>query len=250
MPPNSPPVPPRESDPDLIDAEGSIRGTEDTTSASRQRSRGLSQRFAAVVRWLHIYSSLFGFAALLFFGATGLTLNHPAWFDSGLQTAREFEGEFPEEWVGTTASGEQSETESPAADPAESLPRLEIVEALRGRHGVRGAVQEFRVDERECLILFRGPGYSADIVVDRETRTYRGTITSLGLVAVINDLHKGRDSGPGWSLVIDVAAVLTVFVSVTGIILILYIRRKRLTGLLTAAVGTIVLIAIYLWLVP
>lgn len=202
------------------------------------------------MRWLHIYSSLFGFTALLFFGVTGLTLNHPAWFDSGLQTVREFEGEFPEEWVGANAVGGQSESEFKAVDPAGAVPRLEIVETIRGRHGVRGAVSEFRVDERECLILFRGPGYSADVFVDRETRSYRGTITSLGLVAVINDLHKGRDSGPGWSLVIDIAAVLTVFVSVTGIILILYIRRKRLTGLITAAVGTIVLIAAYLWLVP
>ncbi len=250
MPPNSPPVPLRESDAEPVAAGGSALGTDDAPAANPQRSRGVSQRFAAVVRWLHIYSSLLGFAALLFFGVTGLTLNHPAWFDAGLQTVREFKGEFPEAWVGIATASASDEADVESGDPGAALPRLEIVEALRGRHGVRGAVSEFRVDERECLILFRGPGYSADIVVDRETRTYRGTITSLGVVAVINDLHKGRDSGPGWSLVIDVAAVLTVFVSVTGIILILYIRRKRLSGLITAVVGTILLVAAYLWLVP
>jgi hypothetical protein len=32
------------------------------------------------MRWLHIYLSMFGLAAVLFFSVTGLTLNHPDWF--------------------------------------------------------------------------------------------------------------------------------------------------------------------------
>ena len=29
------------------------------------------------MRWLHIYLSMFGLAAVLFFSVTGITLNHP-----------------------------------------------------------------------------------------------------------------------------------------------------------------------------
>ncbi len=39
--------------------------------------RRLAIRFAKLVRWLHIYLSMFGLAAVLFFSATGITLNHP-----------------------------------------------------------------------------------------------------------------------------------------------------------------------------
>ncbi|MCA9104533.1 MAG: PepSY-associated TM helix domain-containing protein, partial [Planctomycetales bacterium] len=32
-----------------------------------------------MVRWVHLYLSMVGFAALFFFSVTGLTLNHPTW---------------------------------------------------------------------------------------------------------------------------------------------------------------------------
>ncbi len=250
---NCPPSPPQANNP----VPTSDRSTDPDITASRidggaERTRpvrALSAQFAAVVRWLHIYVSLLGFAALVFFGATGITLNHPAWFGSEVQSVREFEGELPQAWVGSNAPETSGQPDTPTSSNG-LLPQLAIVEAIRARHALRGAVGEFRVDDLECLILFRGPGYSADVVINRETARYRGTVTSLGLIAVINDLHKGRDAGAGWSLVIDIAALLTVFVSVTGIILILYIRRKRRAGLLTAVVGTLILFAAYLWMVP
>lgn len=37
-----------------------------------------------------------------------------------------------------------------------------------------------------------------------------------GFGAVINDLHKGRDSGDTWQWLIDISAVLLAFVSLTG----------------------------------
>lgn len=225
-------------------------GTPESEGALPKRTRSLSLHFAALVRWLHIYVSLLGFSALVFFGITGITLNHPAWFGTEAQSVREFEGIFPADWVGVRATDSSSRGDAIQSADEQLTHKLEIVESLRTRHTIHGAVGEFRVDDRECLILFRGPGYSADVVVDRESLNYRGTVTTLGLVAVINDLHKGRDTGAGWAVVIDVAAVLTIFVSITGIILILYIRRKRLSGLLTAVAGTLLLLAAWLWLIP
>ncbi len=82
---------------------------------------------------------------------------------------------------------------SSAAEPDEpqQVARLEIVEYLRSTHGVCGAISEFRVDERECTVTFKGPGYAADAFIDRESGHYDLTQTIHGLVAVINDLHKG-----------------------------------------------------------
>ena len=70
------------------------------------------------------------------------------------------------------------------------------------------------------------------------------------LVAVMNDLHKGRDSGSTWSWVIDISAVLMTLVSATGLVLLLYLKRRRLSGLVTGVVGTIIIVLIYLFAVP
>ncbi len=72
----------------------------------------------------------------------------------------------------------------------------------------------------------------------------------MGLMALMNDLHKGRDSGTAWSWVIDISALLMVFVSVTGFILIFYLRRKRMSGVLTAVAGTVLLGLVYYFWVP
>ena len=57
------------------------------------------------------------------------------------------------------------------------------------------------------MVTFKGPGYAADAFIDRESGRYDLTQTYHGFIAVINDLHKGRDTGPAWSVVIDVSAV-------------------------------------------
>lgn len=217
------------------------------------------------MRWLHIYVSLLGFAALMFFAVTGITLNHPTWFGGDLQTVTELKGSVPTAWVAPrpmeaapegAGSGEApsesdaapaTETVAPAS---ETVARLEVVEHLRKEHGLRGAVSEFRIDDSECMVLFKGPGYAADVFIDRATGSYSVTQTVMGLMAVMNDLHKGRDSGEVWSWVIDITALLMVFVSITGFVLIFYLRRKRMSGVLTAVLGTIVLVVVALLWVP
>lgn len=227
------------------------------------RPRPWAIRFASVVRWLHIYVSLIGFTALMFFAVTGITLNHPTWFGGTVQTVSELKSQLQAEWVAVPAPGSGSddagkgsdvEPREPAdpgePDPARGVAKLEVVEHLRQAHGLRGAVSEFRIDEFECMVLFKGPGYSADVFVDRVTGAYTVTQTAMGLVAVMNDLHKGRDSGQVWSWVIDVTALLMVFTSVTGLVLLFYLRLKRFSGVVTAVVGTIVFIVIGMLWVP
>ena len=49
---------------------------------------------------------------------------------------------------------------------------------------------------------------------------------------------------------IDVTAVLLVISSLTGVWLLLYIKRKRASGLWTGVIGTLLLFAVYWWAVP
>jgi hypothetical protein len=199
--------------------------------------RRFGLRLAGLIRWLHTYLSMFGLATLLFFSLTGITLNHPRLFFDGVATSVEAEGRLVSDWV---------KGEGPASDPGAGIKRLEVVEYLRKQHGLRGALASFTTDDDECVVTFKGPGYSADAFIHRNDGRYRVTEERRGVFAILNDLHKGRDTGPVWSAVIDVSAGLIAMASLTGLLLLFYIKRRRAPGLLMALAGTALLAAAFL----
>ena len=207
--------------------------------------RKWSVRVASLSRWLHIYLSMFGLFALLFFSATGVTLNHPDWFYAGAETSAKHEGKLNPSWVKPPDGPAADAGPGDAPDPALKVARLEVVEHLRAKHDVRGALASFTADDRECVVTFKGPGYAADAFIDRATGSYTLTVTSHGLVAVLNDLHKGRDTGPVWSVVIDVSAVLLIVASLSGLVLLFYIKRRRVPGVVVGLVGALVVVALF-----
>lgn len=193
------------------------------------------RRTAAVTaRWLHIYLSMASFALVLFFAVTGLTLNHQEWFANRQKTAQRH----------SIAEKALLATKDGAPD------KLQLVEMLRTREHLHGAVSDFRVDDSQISLSFRAPGYTADIFIDRGSGKYDVTEVSSGFVAVINDLHKGRDAGTVWSALIDVSAVLLTLVSVTGLVLIWFVYKRRTSGLLLAAVIAVFSYAIWEFFVP
>ena len=169
------------------------------------------RRLAAIARWLHIYISMLSCTLVLFFALTGITLNHADWFNGEPQQTQS-KGQIQTAWVKT--------------DDAR-LAKLEIVEHLRSQHGVKGAMSDFRTDDEQCVVSFKGPGYTADAFITRATGGYELTEMRMGLVALMNDLHKGRDTGRTWSLVIDMTAVFMTLVSATGLVLLLFLKRQR-----------------------
>jgi uncharacterized protein len=183
---------------------------------------------AGWTRWVHIYLSMFSFGALLFFAVTGITLNHPQWIESQ-QRVTHSTGELTTGWV----SGK------------DNVDELKVVEFLRSKHGIKARLSDFMTDETECSVSFKGPGYAADVFIDRTSGSYELTVAQYGLVAVMNDLHKGRDAGGAWSWIIDISAILMIVVSLTGFVMIYFLRKKRLNGTLLAFAGAILLIIFY-----
>jgi hypothetical protein len=180
----------------------------------------VKRRVAKYSRWLHIYASMITFAVVLFFSVTGWTLNHPAAF-----AARERR---------TQAKGS---LETRLTGAGVETAKLEIVEALRRAHGVAGALTDFRIDDEQLSIAFKGPGYSADAIVDRRTGGYELSESRLGLVAIANDLHKGRDTGGAWKALIDVSAGLLTFISLTGLVLLYFVHKHRVAGVILLVAG-------------
>jgi uncharacterized protein len=182
-------------------------------------------------RWLHIYLSMGSFAILFFFAVTGLTLNHVEWFTKQQKTVQ-LRGKMQPQWL------------------KNDVAKLEIVEYLRNTHGIKGALKDLRIDDSQISVSFKGPGYAADTFIDRQTGAYDLTETRMGLFAVMNDLHKGRDSGKAWAVVIDVSAVLMTVVSLTGLLLIFFLQRKRFAGLMVAGAGALLAYLAYVAWVP
>jgi len=182
-------------------------------------------------RWLHIYGSMGSFGVIFFFAVTGLTLNHPQWFAKQQRTVT-LKGTINTDWIRTATDAD--------------VKKLEIVEFLRNTHGIHGALADFRVDDRECDVTFKGPGYSADAFIDRATGRYDLTENRMGFAAIINDLHKGRDSGDTWKWLIDLSAGLLVFVSLTGLVLLWFVHKHRFAGFMSLAAGALVTYLVYL----
>lgn len=197
--------------------------------------KNIRKNIASSSRWLHIYLSMVSFFILLFFAITGLTLNHTEWF-ADQQTTKTINGALNTSWV----KGKDSA----------AIAKLEIVEFIRKQHGIGGAVSEFTTDEFQCAISFSGPGYSADVFVNKEDGKYEISETKTGLFGIINDLHKGRDSGQAWKLLIDISAILMTIVSLSGLVMLFFLKKKRVAGVLLILVGTLISLLVYMVWVP
>ena len=171
------------------------------------------------IRSLHIWLSMIGFAATLLFAVTGFTLNHTDWFERA-------------EPVVTTTQGAL-----PAPPAAGQVDRLGVAEELRAAHRIRGRVASFEVEDERVEVVFRNAGYAATAAVDRATGAYTLTEERRGVVAILDDLHRGKHCGPWWSTLVDVAAALLTLMSVTGLWLMLYLTKRLRTGMILGFIG-------------
>ncbi|MCP5024906.1 MAG: peptidase [Actinomycetia bacterium] len=182
-------------------------------------------------RWLHVYTSMIALLIVLFFGITGITLNHPDWT-------------FGDATSLTTTSG--TLTADPTFDDG-TIDWLTISEEIRANYDIKGSVSNFGITGTEGTITFVNPGYSADLFFDTTDDSFDLTVEEQGFVAVMNDLHKGRDSGSAWSWVIDVSAGFLVAISLTGLVMQFFLRKRRRSALIAAFVGGLISIVL-IWI--
>lgn len=133
---------------------------------------------------------------------------------------------------------------------SEPVDKLEVAEFLHAEHRLKGNVVEFEIDELEFFIVFKGPGYAADVFISRDNGRYSIAETTTSAMAVLNDPHKGRDSGKAWLWLIDISAVVMLLMSISRFGLLLYIKKRRNPGLLAAFSGTVALVVFWWVWVP
>lgn len=163
--------------------------------------------------------------AVLFFALTGITLNHPDWAFGSAETRREVTGTLPAGWI---RNGQVN--------------WLTVAETLRAQHHLQGRVGDTRVEGGEADLSFKAPGYSADAFIDTATGKYTLNIDAQGAVAVLNDLHRGRDAGSAWAWVIDLSGVFLAFVALTGLAILLYLKKTRVRALLSMLAASLLVL--------
>ncbi len=183
-----------------------------------------------------MYSSMLGLVLMLFFGVTGVTLNHPDWSISSNEQMTDSTGILPPE----TISGFTEGTEVLIA----------VSEYARSDLGVSGEVVDFGLEQADGFINYRAPGYAADLFFDAGTGDYQLTTRQQGFVGIMNALHAGRDTGSGWKLVIDISGILLTVIAITGIAIQLFMRKRRRSAITVMAVGALLTILLIVIAMP
>jgi hypothetical protein len=183
-------------------------------------------------RTLHIYISMLGLLAVVFFSLTGIMLNHEEWFGYAAPHIVNREGTIPE-----------AMTREPD--------RLVIVEKLRKDFGATGALDSFEVEDDQLRIVFKSPGRRTEAALQRADGRAEVALETHGLAGRLAELHRGTDAGAGWRwVVIDGTAVILLLTSLTGLVLWCFVPKWRPFGLAALAVCVVVCGLVYFALVP
>ena len=186
-------------------------------------SRGLNW-----TRIVHVYTSMTALLLVLFFGATGITLNHPEWTFGFDPVSTDSAGTLPAGWVGEDGA----------------VQFLTVSEFLRSDYGVDGTVVDFGVDATDGFISYREPGYAADVFFNLDSGDFRLTVQQQGWIGVFNALHRGSDAGSAWRWVIDAAGGFLVLVALTGLGLQLFLAKRRRAAVVSALAGGVVVVVL------
>ena len=182
-------------------------------------------------RLIHVYTSMAALLLVLFFGITGITLNHPTWSIGDSSTSSTKTGVLP---MSPTANG--------------TVDYLTVSEYARNDLGVSGQVEGFDSTGSSASIRYRQPGYAADLTFSTTTGEYELVTEQQGMFwGVMNDLHKGRHAGTSWKWLIDIAGLLLVVISISGLVMQLFLRKRRTAALIVSGVGVVVML-ILIWI--
>lgn len=203
----------------------------------------------AVQQWarrLHIYISMALLLVVLFFAITGITLNRPHLFVSQSPDVIEQQLSIPTALLGS--------------EKGRFVPDRSALITYLAKHsnvsGTPSAIDIFTdVDSDELLegeisLDYKGPGYNATVFIDMTTAKATIESTHYGVIAVLNDLHKGRNSGEVWRWFIDITALLMVMFVLTGVCLLIPKKKTFHTSLKWMGLGSVISLLIYIFAVP
>ena len=165
----------------------------------------------------HWISAGLSLACMILFAITGITLNHAAQIKAE-PVVTEQTATLPAPLLARLAQMPEETT-----DPVPDAVARWASDALKV--SVAGKPTETTLDE--VYVALPMPGGDGWITIDRATGEAVKEVTNQGWIAYVNDLHKGRNTGPVWYWFIDVFAVACVVFALTGLTLLWLHSRSR-----------------------
>lgn len=182
----------------------------------------VNRRLLSVSRTIHVYLSVVLLLVLIFFSVTGITLNNAAVMTST-----------PE--VTTIVLDKLPELPRDEDDRIVASPELE--KFLRKELGIRMHHASMSYEEEFLILDYQTPGKAVLVEIDQELNEAVVESTRFGLIAVLNDLHKGRHVDVVLSWLIDVSGAILVLFSLAGFVLLLPNKRRLHKVLLYSGIG-------------
>lgn len=166
----------------------------------------------------HWVSSALCLVAMLLFAITGITLNHAGRIEARPSVELRL-AQLPAPLLAELHALAEDADTGPLPASASAWLRGEL--DLR----VESIVAEWSPEE--IYLSLPRPGGDAWLSLDLESGEVKHELTDRGWIAWLNDLHKGRHTGPVWSWFIDLFAVACVVFCLTGLVLLQMHARQR-----------------------
>jgi hypothetical protein len=191
---------------------------------------------ARIWHWITGAATLVG---MLLFAVTGITLNHAGQIE-GQPVVVEKAGVMPPELLVQLDA-------APAEGETAILPKP-VSEWLEAELGAPVSRKAGEWSDTEVYVGMPKPGGDAWLSIDRETGDVVYENTDRGVISWLNDLHKGRNTGPVWFWFLDIFSVAAILFCITGLVLLwMHAPRRPPTWFIVGA-GLVVpaLIAVFL----
>ena len=157
-------------------------------------------------RTVHVYLSIALLIVLVFFSITGITLNHAETMTAAPETSTIIMDELPA---------------LPLNDEGFIADSPELAEFVRQEFGIRMEFATLAFNDALITIEYDGPGTQSLVEIDQDLGEVYAESTNYGLVAALNDLHKGRYTHVVWNALIDISAIILTIFSLAGFVLLL-----------------------------
>ncbi|MEI7837727.1 MAG: PepSY-associated TM helix domain-containing protein [Planctomycetota bacterium] len=191
--------------------------------------------FVNFCRVLHVIASMLGVVVMFLMALTGVMLVHPETFKVDASTTSERTATIPAEVVKIGDKNGVAQAVQKALPNAGVLETVDEFEedGLKGYHVVLACPQR----------RFDGKVDAAGNVV--------GTMEEYRLAGTLGNLHKSNFPDAGrWRVLMDVGAGSLVLACLTGLVLWLGTKPRRILGLVAFVIGLVIFVGGYFWLVP
>lgn len=182
--------------------------------------------FGSLRQW-HWISSALCLVGMILFAFTGITLNHAA--------------DIKAEPVTVTLETELSATllKALSGRSAGPLP-LALRQWLLQEHSISVPAADAEWQGNEVYLGMPRPGGDAWLSIETDSGVLLYERTERGWISYLNDLHKGRNTGPLWSWFIDIFSLLCLVFSLSGLWLLVRYARQRPSTWPLVALGVVI----------